>query len=620
MGLYCVSAKLTAEEEKSDITKLDVVELSEAEADPEEKESEAQKKRDSGYSYSRPDRFRLNARARFPSGHFNHKGRIVFRNPGQINRPFTKYGPPSHQNSPLAKPGTHGQQNRDNLHHHGHFGQQPSNNFNGRPGSLLQQEVPSPIRHFDFSEASPIASQNNEPFGSNTANYLPPQNQKLPGYTSTGSFALQQFQNQAIRNQNIVQSTPQQISDAALFLTQNAQAIQQLYGAPATSQDFAPNNEDFPNSDNVQNLHPQFQNLDVSSQRSHGYQGALPSYASGTLNAQETLEQIQSFEKDRLIVQLQRALAEQSQSQDTSGRYAQNQVGYTQNQELLAALEARMKQQGLQQSTAAFASANPAFNQSPFLPGTTVGPLGFGYGLSTTTQTPTTTTTTTTLAPHGGEGTSQVGVSLPPASQPAPPPSAGFPVYGGFVPTLITGPSFVAGLPSYGAGVLPSSPVQPSGSSPTHFGIPIPADPAHKPVSPPTTLPPSSPAAPPSPPLPGTSHPVHTVPLQPVHPVQPVATPLHPVHPVATPLHPVHPVTTPLQPGTSVQNPAAAAPGHPAYGLQTPLINPLLYKPVKAVYPLYYYPNLAYHLQKPALPTYPWSYAPSYAKPAQIWK
>lgn len=178
----------------------------------------------------------------------------------------------------------------------------------------------------------------------------------------------------------------------------------------------------------------------------------------------------------------------------------------------------------------------------------------------------------------------------------------GFPLYGGFVPT------FVANVPSYGVyapgGVTP---IQSSGSSSTHFGIPIPTDQGNKGIQPQTPQIPTK--TPPSASQPGI---VNSMPVQPGHPISPL-------NPVATPIHPILPATpTHIQPSSVGSTPNQ----QPTYGLQTPIINPLIYKPIKPVYPVYYYSNLAYQLQKPTLPTYPWSYAPSYvsAKPAQIWK
>ncbi|XP_046836546.1 uncharacterized protein LOC124432065 isoform X1 [Vespa crabro] len=588
-------------EESSDITKLEVVELSEAETDSDTKESDVQIKRDSGYSYNRP-----NTRSRFQSDQSGYRGRILTRIPSQINRPFNKYGPPNHQNLGLSKPNLHGQQHRDKFQssQNRHPNNQHSNNFPNHGNHLWDQGIPSPIRNLDFAEISPIASQNNEPFGSNTANYLPPRNQKLPAYSPADNFSPQntvstsqshvEGHNSNLQNQDIVQSQGGQISDAALFLTQNAQALQQLYGAPATNQDFAPNTNDFVDQNNqIQNPNGQFQHFENISPNPQIFRGPLPAYASGTLNPQETLEHIQSLEKDRLIAQLQQALAQsQVQSPNTEGRYAQSHGNYPQNQDLLASIS----------------------TEFPPL-GTTTGPIKFplGYGLTTTTtQSPGTSTTTTIATSTGrpiqankGDGTTQIGVNVPVPAQPgtAVVNPIGFPLYGGFVPT------FVANVPSYGV-YAPGTvtPIQSSGSSSTHFGIPIPTDQGNKGIQPQTPqLPPKIP--PPSANQPGV---VSSTPVQqPAHPISPL-------HPVATPIHPVLPATP-----THIQPSIGTIPNqHPTYGLQTPLINPLIYKPIKSVYPVYYYSNVAYQLQKPTLPTYPWSYAPSYVstKPAQIWK
>ncbi|XP_053973065.1 ataxin-2 homolog [Hylaeus volcanicus] len=624
------AAEVEQTEEEPEITKLELLDLGAGDSDDDADDSDVQRKRDSGYSYKRPSSFSTTSRARFQFGQSGHGGRIVNRHPAQINRPITKYGPPGYQNPPQSRPAHHSQQHRDKQPFRGHAGQQHSSNHDSRPNGYLEQEVPSPIRQVDFVEPNPISSQNNEPFASHAANYLPPQNQKLPGYTAPPTFSLthaaQIFQNhnndQAnFQSQQLLQPQ-EQISDAALFLSQNSQAIQQLYGAPATEQDFAPNDSQFTGHNNqVQHANGQLQNFETSSLSPQTFAGPLPSYASGTLSAQETLEQIQSLEKDRLIVQLQRALATQTQEQaaDAAGRYAQNQPSFVQNQDLLASLGQRTKIHGLnaQPSTVNVGSGNTAFNQSPFLPGTTISPgLPLNYGLLTTTTLPpttTATTTTTTVQPPQaakGDGSSQVGSTLQPAPS-LPTPAAGLPVYGGFVPTLIAGSGFLSNVPSYGPSFFAPgtfTPVQTSGSSPTHFGLPIPTDLGQKPTTPSST--PSNPTTPStSRPSSPSSPPIHAVPV----PVHPVVAPLRPV----TPLQPVIPATP------AHVHPPQSSSVYPTYGIQSPVINPFLYKPIKPVYPLYYYPNVAYQLQKPASPTYPWSYAPTYAtqaKPAQIWK
>ncbi|XP_076237887.1 uncharacterized protein LOC143181391 [Calliopsis andreniformis] len=629
VGLLSVNVRAEEEAaEKPEITKLELVDLGEGESDVDASNSEVQIKRDSGYSYKRPGSFASSQRARFQAGPLANKGRIVNRHPAPVSRPINKYGPPGYQNQSPARPNAHGQQQRDKLLNHGHFGQQHHGSFNGLPNGLVQQQVPSPIRQVDFAVPNPISSQNNEPFAVHMANYLPPANQKLPGYTEPLTFSpahlaqsgQHQVNNQGqlgnLQSQSLVQ--PQnQISDAALFLTQNAQAIQQLYGAPATEQDFAPNDSQFVGHTN-QVPSGQFQNLESSSQSLQSFSGPLPSYASGTLSTQETLEQIQSIEKDRLIVELQRALTKQTEAQNSeAGRYAQNQPSFVQNQDLLASLGQRMKIFGLNTQPGTAHLGSTAFNQSPFLPGTTISP-GFplSYGLTTTARPSTTTTTSTTTTvqppqPAKGGGSSQAGPTAPTLSTTA----AGVPVYGGFVPTLITGTSFVSNVPSYGPTFLAPGTVtvQPAGSSPTHFGIPIPTDTQKpSPGTTPASIPPSTPTTPP------TGKPsAPSVPSLGTLPLHPVTTPLHPV---VTPLHPVASLQPVLPP--SHVHPVQTQPGQPTYGLQPSVISSFLYKPIKPVYPLYYYPNVPYQLHKPVLPAYPWSYAPTYAqaKPAQIWK
>lgn len=636
-------AEREAEVQKSGVTRLEVVDFGEAEIEPDPGQSDVQRKRESGYSHNKPSRISPYPRLHF---HANQpRDQIAPRNPGQLSRPFARYGPPNH----LAfTQGYRDQQQRNKLQHH--VSQQQS--ISHDVGST-QQEVPSPIRNIDFEDANAIASQNNDPFGSHTANYLPPQNQKLPAYSSADSFASQlyspppnspghgQVLHPSSQSQNLVQpSNHHHISDAALFLSQNAQAIQQLYGAPASNQNFAPSYDGIQDSGNqIQKPHGQFGNLEGTSPSPPEFPGALPSYASGTLNPQETLEQIQSLEKDRLIVQLQQALAQAqgNPSAEAAGRYAQNQASFIQNQELLASISQQMKSHvSTTPQSVTFVGGSTAFSQSPFLPGTTVNPLGFplSYGVPTTARTPTTTTVAAVpAAPRsqssGGDGITQVASSLPAPNQPGSPTTespVGIPIYGGFVPTFIAGTNFI---PSYSTTVFtsrPVKPVQPFGSSPTHFGIPIPTELPQKPTSAPAIPTVTSPVTV-SPGRPGVALASAITPVVlPVQPIRPVATPFHPVttpvHPIVTPLHPVlpanpthvHPVqTTPVVTSSGVQH---------SYGLQTALINPLLYRPVKAVYPVYYYSNVAYQLQKPTIPSHPWSYAPSYAqtKPAQIWK
>ncbi|CAL1679867.1 unnamed protein product [Lasius platythorax] len=614
--------------QKPEVTKLEVVNLGEIEVEPNSEQSDVQRKRNTGYIY-KPNRISSSARLRF-QGH-QSRSQIASKFPGQLSRPFTKYGPPSHSTSGPITQGYRAQQHRNKLQYHAN--QQQSINFDN---GLMDQEVPSPIRNVDFVEVNPIASQNNEPFSMHTANYLPPQNQKLPAYSSTDNFVPQSSQSSldhgtSSQNQNLVQTENHQISDAALFLSENAQAIQQLYGAPANNQNFAPNSDQFQDTGNqIQNLNSQFRGFESTSQSSQEFRNALPSYASGTLNPQETLEQIQSFEKDRLIVQLQQALAQAqtTPSPEAAGRYAQNQASFIQNQELLKSISQQTKSQISTPQTVAFGSENTAFSQSPFLPGTTINPLrgfSFNYGVSTTTPiTPTTTVAgmPITRPPQlpKSDGTIQVTSSQPGSAAAGSP--VGIPVYGGFMPTFIAGTNLV---PSYSTSIFTSEsikPMQSSDTSPTHFGIPIPTEPSQKPAGlapsiPATTTPSSTSSAN----RPGSVFtPVITPVTLPIQPIRPVATPLNPfATPLVTPLHSVLPANpTQVYPGQVT--PAVTSSVQHTYGTQTALINPVLYKPVKAVYPVYYYPNVAYQLQKPALPNYPWNYASSYAqtKPTQI--
>lgn len=600
-----------AEVRKSDVTKLEVVNFDEAEVESDLGQSDVQHKRDSGLSYSRPNRVAASSRFRLQAPNRSRGHHIASRIPtGQLVRPFVRYGPPSYS-SPDASPIAHGGY-PDKLQQHAVSQQQ---SIDGEPS---EQGVPSPIRNVDFAEANPIASQNNEPFGMHTANYLPPRNQKLPAYAPTGgSFTPSP-------SQNLARPPDHQISDAALFLAENAQAIRQLYSVPASDQDFAPSYDQLRDAgDRIPNPSDEFRNSE--------FRGALPSYASGTLDPRETLEQIQSLEKDRLIAQLQRALVH-ARTTVTPDRYAQDQTSFVQSQDLLASIGQRTKTHATSTTPQTAILGNTVFGQaSAFLPSTTVDPVGFplDYGAPTTAQTPATTTTTTLTG-------TPVAPSRPPqpfsdGSADRPGPSAitspaGVPIYGGFVPTFIAGtnlhvPSYSTSTSVFASSSGPVRPVQPAlGSSPTHFGIPIPTESSQKPA-----LGPAVPAT-------TTTTTVSSVspPGRPAVALTPAITPvalLPPIRPVAaTPVHPI--VAAALPAGPAQAHPVQATPAvtstvpHPTYGLQTALINPVLYKPVKAVYPVYYYPNVAYQLQKPALPSYPWNYAPSYAqtKPAQIWK
>lgn len=613
-------AKQKAEVQKSEVTNL--VNFNEVEVESDFKRSNIQRKRDSGYTYRRPNRVSSSARFRIQT----HPSRNQFKVPGQLSRPFAQYGPPIHSGSATH----HAQQHRNKLQYD--VNQQHSTNFGGT--GLTAQEIPSPIRDADFAEVNPIASQNNEPFGMHTANYLPPQNQDLPTYSSTDGFDPQsvpsrgQIHDTSLQSQNFVQPQNHQISDAALFLSENAQAIQQLYGAPASNQDFAPGNEQFQDIGNSFH-HPNDHEFESTLRNSEEFRGTLPSYASGTLDPRKTLEQIQSLEKDRLIIQLQRALAQAQINPGASaaGRYAQGQAGFVQSQEVLASISQRVNSHiPATPRPAAFGSGNTALSQSAFLPETTVSPLGFplNYGIPTTTQTPTTTTAGVLTTQSPSQSSKNDGQVLPSqaasdqAGSSATGSPAGVPVYGGFVP-IITGTNLV---PGYSTDVFtPGSakPVQPPETSPTHFGIPIPTEPPNEPTPPAPSIPLLSsvpPADRPGVALTSAAIAPVVLPIQPLRPVAPLATPVRPIAASLLPPNPetqVHPVQTTPGVTSSVQH---------TYGVQTALINPLLYKPVKAVYPVYYYPaNIAYQLQKTAPPSYPWNYAPSYApQTAKIWK
>lgn len=637
----------------SKVDQLDVVEL--ADDNGETKSSEAQRKRDSGYSYTRPDRFSSPQRWE-PSG---VRGRIITKPSGsQTVRPFNRYGPPKQTGPHSGRPSSQ--------YAPQHQYSAPHNRRPQHTGGQTHQEVPSPVRTYDFVEPSPIASQNNEPFNSNAAGYLPPRNQKLPGYTNSQTFSIQQttqipvnhqqhqqqqhdnFGNN-FQSQQLVQGQfrdQQQISDAALFLAENAQAISQLYETPATNVNYEPVQNFQGSQDQLQNPNSQFQTFDVSGSSQtgqirgidelRGFQGRLPSYASGILDPQQTLQQIQSLEKDRIISQLQRDLvtAQGKVEASTSARYAQNhQTGsYAQNQAILASLGTQINPSiGPQldrpnsiNGQRPFGHDAPAFGGAHFLPTTTTS-TGFLYGLQSTTpatQSPSTTTAVSSSPPSttpqrpvqgaSSDGSSQVGTSV---SAPGTAPTYPYLQYGGFVPTII-GTNLLTGYPNYGTNYLGSGSstmtlAQPAGSSPTHFGIPIPSLPSGGQEASSSAGPPLSQKPQPSP---GQHHqqpstPVGLVPLRPIQPIHPIAAaPVHPIYPIAPTVTQVHPVQPPV-------------PAQPTYGVQPAVVNPILIKPVKAVYPVYYYPNV-YQIQKPALPTYPWNYAPSYAqaKPGQIWK
>ncbi|XP_031781346.1 integrator complex subunit 3 homolog [Nasonia vitripennis] len=589
---------------ESKIKNLEDLKLDDSDILSSEKTPEAQRKRDPGYYYSKTERFTFGGHHGYPRP--GYSGRIVNRLQNQVNRPFKHYGPPNQQGPA--------------------YNYEPNKSIPSE--TLSNQDIPSPIRDTDFVEESPIASQNNQPFGQHTANYLPPQNQKLPASNAPHLFSNQhhdfsgghqQFQNQQqsqrlqLNNQNSLSqdfdtANPndfqnQQISDAAIFLSQNAQAISNLYGAPAPNENYAPHNQEFeqiesnqrPSQHNSQSLNFQAKNID----QSLGFQGQLPSYASGLLNTQETLEKIQSLEKDRIIAQLQQALS----NRESAARHNENINDYSQRE-------------NLQVVTSQIPSINePSISQqTPFLPTSTssTGYQGFYAPPRPVTTTalppvsfPTTVSTTTTHPPnHGfsGSGSTQIGNKLPVPSNSRPTiVNAGFPQYAGFVPTFVS-TGFIPSSPAYATTLIPTTSLKPADNSPTHFGIPIPTLQGPKP---PTHQPPST--------TPATTKPSN-IPSRPSTPTFSI-----PLGPVPTFLQPpiVKPKPIPVIP--------AATPVHPTYGIHPAVVNPsFVYKPVK-VFPVYYYPNIAYQsIHKPvaSIPTHPWSYAPSFTqtKPSSIWK
>lgn len=643
------------------IEKLKNVDFGEMESDSDP--DELQRKRDSGYNYEKP--------IRYNRPHYRSRNRERFsKHRNQLNRPFNFYGPPKTQETNLN--------------------QRPNNQYREpiQTSENSHQEVPQSMKNHNFAEKDPIPEQNDIPFLTGTANYLPPKNQKLPSSSTSNAFSEEQ------KHQNYLQD--HRISDAALFLTQNAQSLSQLYGAPAPNQEYAPNNEYLNQLANQQqnvqnNLHSQMENV-ASTQR---FPGPLPSYASGILNPQETLASIQSLEKDRLIAQLRLALENQAQLQDAVplGRHSPVVVNHQSgNEDALA-------QQLV--SPSVFGGERTAFGHASFLSGSAISPSGFRitYGPPSSSQVPASPVTTPTIRPQGpaagdsslsgsvGAGSIIPGLVGPGAvasgsarpGQIAPglegadslrPGSSSFtptfPQYGTYIP-LIPGTNFVGNVPAFGSGFLGTGlipiPSNPS-SSPTHFGIPIPDQ---KPISGSPTL--SIPANKPVVQISGPGHPVYTI-NTPVHPtakpIHPVATPGQPIYPVSNPVHPVlpaanpiHPVAAPTQPIYPISNPVypaanpilpagnpihpVAAPAQPiypisnpvhpvttpafpevtqvrpTYGVQSNFLNSLFIKPLKPVFPVYYYPNVN-QIPKPTLTTHPWNYAITHQQSKPNWK
>ncbi|XP_058797070.1 alpha-protein kinase 1-like [Phymastichus coffea] len=634
----------------------------------EEKSPDSQRKRDPGYYYDKPNRFISNNY--FPPSRHIYTGRVVNKLHKQVNRPFNQYGPPKHGSS------------------------SPNHNHPTATNTILNQDVPIPIRQTEFVEESSIASQNNLPFGQHTANYLPPKNQKLPSSTAPHLFSnqnhdfprlhqqlqlqlqqqqqlnqlkqeqreqqllqhqqqqlnhvqqqqltqvqqeqfnqlqqqfnqLQQQQSNQVQQQDIQLQIGdqnsfgqdfntfsqqqngfhnQQISDAALFLSQNAPAISQLYETPAHNQNYAPYNQESQqrghNWITSQNLQVPTQN-DLSNQQ-------LPSHSSEILNTQRTLEDIKSLEKDRLISQLRLQLS----NRENAARFVENNedIGSTQNQHSLSEVSPFSPSNPSQK----FEHIGTSFSQSESFssPSTAIGSSGYPtiYPPPVVVQ-PTKPPVLSTSSPpistilppnhsNSESGSTQIGSSLPAPENTKPPTTSAYPNYGGFVPTLVTPANFVPNIPSFGTALFPPSVIKPTENAPTHFGIPIPTlldeNPVHPSLNPPTTLKPTS------------------ISLQPG--ISTVSIPLGPIH--HFPSHPqvIKPSLIPIVP--------AATSVHPTYGIHPAVINPsFVYKPVK-VYPVYHYPHLGYSspVRKSIYSTtikQPWSYAPSYGQAKPIWK
>lgn len=548
-------------------SKIDIKDLIEIDDDKEIPES--QRKRDSGYFYSRPsssiyDSYRpSSARIKFPS-----------RQSSNRVRPFSRYGPPNYSS----------------------HSRRPQNNKN--PGQT-QMEVPSLIKNTDFIEESPIASQNDSPFNPNSANYLPPKNQKLPTNLLAGTFQHHRPSPSADNNQvnnfvptqypqryNLLQNPPQDssTSDEDFFLQQNAQKIAQLYEAPASNINYPPYDDFQDSNSESQNPNSQFQIIAVDrptnqqseqqqqqqQQNSQGFSGPIPSYSSGILEDPRILDQIQSRVKDRIILQLQQALAASThQNQDPASeflRYAQNYGQTIKNENSLSSLGTTSQLDQGHQSI-------PSFGGKGTFSPSSLGPhnnFPVTYGLPLDSQTPTTTTnppasSSTTISssshqPHGNGNNN--GINYLPSSVPF-----SFPQYNGFIPTSIPSTNIITTLPNYGTNFLAPTLSNTPGQLPTHFGLPIPIIPDTKPEINPTL-----------------GKPTTNIPQIPFH---------QNIHPISNnQIFPV--ISSPIQPT---------------------LVNSVFIKPVKPVYPLYYYhhQNIAYPLQKHSLPVSPWNYAPAYS-------
>lgn len=434
---------------------------------------------------SRPQRLRQRARI------------VLTRFPSQANRPFSKYGPPPPTQAPTS------QGLPEIILNSNQRPREPTQwNSESDRGGLILQGMPSPTRDHDFAPASPIASQNNEPFDHFNSNYLPPRNQKLPAPTYTASAFSQPEDHSSYHHhqqptavhvhgssQNYVQqqSNSPQISDAAHFLTQNAQAISQLYGAPAENQNYEPQYDE-PSRVNSNDLNIETEQFEPLVQQS-----SLPT--SYSLNNHEAaLQQTQS-------------LPPSAEDSALLHRYAQLHGIHQGHHQLNSHV-------ALSQGVSTFQS------------------LGGGHEFAVQQQ-----ANNLQAAPTTG-GIGQI------------------PSYGSsYVPTFIPSGSFI---PSYGV----FGPSQPSGSpaistSPTHFGLPIPTLPGDDDLKPSVAHPVHTPVTQPINPAPATP-PIYPAALHPQYPSSSVPVFPHPQqHPTAT----YHPVYQP----TLVNTPPVYRPVKPIY-------------------------------------------------------
>jgi hypothetical protein len=569
----------------SDIQQLENLKLITDELSLNIKLPEAQRRKDPVSYYSKPKQLTDGNYREF--GKHRYAGSTNSKLQRQINRPFKQYGPPSQENL--------------NFPHENNQQISISNNLN--------QEALDSKQNANFMKDSPIASQNNLPFGQHTANYLPPKNQELPTYSTSHYFSNQNHdfphhnqyqhqqqqynteqqqqqydsqQHQQLHNdqqqqhlyqqllndkqhfilqnvepnlnsgQNIFPN--QQISDAALFLSENAQAISNLYGAPADNENYAPNNQNF-----VPIHHNEQESQSLRTENLNNYQlqqfpNFLPSYASGILNSHESFEKVQSLDRERLIAQLQQALSNQQSSQLK-----------TENKPIKFHTE-----------------HNTSFNNyQPFSASTSTSSLEGFFGSSVpslSTHTSISSPSTELIQPNRGGSVienTQIETTFPASGTIRP--SIPNPETIKFEPSLVPTANFVPSLPIYQIPLPHSTSLKSTSNSPTYFGIPIPTynsllQPSSK-VAAITSKPSNN----------GYFNSVRSSITQP-NPFPIVAS------------------------STQI---------YPSYGINSAALNSAsVYQPVKA-YPFHYYPNTVYQqLQKPvglSGSANVWSYAPSFA-------